>query len=297
MTIYHQSTFDHWPFFDQSVQAIITSPPYWSLRRYDIPDIDINGWTGQYGAEPDFHLYIEHTMLWLQEAWRVLRDDGILFINIADTYYSGSTPGWQGKQLYLGDMPGQAKIAGYRRKSLCAIPERLTIAMIDSWWIFRNRIVWHKNNCLPESVKDRFSRRHEHILMFTKSSRYNFHLDPIRVKFKYPERKYNQKTDHHKSNLLDNRITQGLHDGRKHYGDPSKGKNPGDVWSINNQPRKDHHFAMFPDKLVERLILCSTEPGDIVLDPFVGSGTTVDVAEKLGRIGHGIDLGYKEIQE
>ena len=268
MKIYHQSTFDKWPLEDKSIQAIITSPPYYSLRKYDIPNVIIGDWKGQYGLEPTFQQYIEHTLLWCKEAWRVLRNDGVFFLNLGDSYSGGG-------------------------KCLLDIPTRVSIALVDNQgWIKRNNIIWFKPNAMPESCGDRFSKKYEMIYMFVKKPKYYFDLDAVRVEHKGVSlERIKHKWEGHKepmSAYADYDITRMCH---------PEGKNPGDVWEITTQSSPEKHYAMWPEKLVERMIKCSTKTGDAVLDPFAGSGTTLRVADKLNREAYGIDLGYGDIQK
>ena len=296
--IYHQSVFEKWPLEAKSVQSIITSPPYWGIRKYDIPDVILGGrpgcqhefsetvlkkgngdgrgnrrdreagikagsclsgfcscgsWKGQYGLETTYKLYIEHTLLWAKEVWRVLKDNGVFFLNLGDSYNS-------------------------RDKCKLLIPHRIAIALINAGWTLRNDIVWFKKNTMPESVTDRFSKTFEYIFMFIKSPKYYFDLDAIREPY---------------AETSVSRAQRGVSENNKWV----KGKNPGDIWAIPTQPSSEKHFAMWPEKLCERMIKCSTQPGDMVLDPFAGSGTTLRVADKLNRVGLGIDLGYQEIQK
>lgn len=302
--IFHQSVFEKWPLEDGSVQAVITSPPYWGLRKYQIPDVQIGDWTGQYGLEPDFKMYIAHTLQWAREAWRVLRDDGIFFLNIGDSY--GGSGGCH-KEHHKNDSSFQSKMDTLRGgvgntflpKCLLLIPPRIAIGLIDEGWTLRNDIIWHKTNAMPESVTDRFSKKHENIFMFTKQTKYYFDLDAVKI----PSITIDARPDAFER-------TRGRGYNTKLYGRPPRQhqgnyqekpasliKNPGDVWSIPPQPSPEKHYAMWPEKLVGRMILCSTKPGDTILDPFCGSGTTLKVAEELGRKGAGIDLGYGEIQE
>lgn len=325
MKVIHQSVFNKWDIEDNSCQAVITSPPYYNLRKYSIPDVIIGGdkdckhkfetiqhapkggknlptnmskghnraeqdqdisirfgyqsnlcihcgaWKGQYGLEPDYKSYLAHSKLWMQEAIRVLREDGIIFVNLADTYSSVSGGMTQGKYGKLGEKLGDAtgiikqQKQDYPNKSKLLIPERFAIMCVDELGlILRNHIVWHKVNGMPESCQDRFSKKWESIFMFVKNPKYYFNLDAIKI----PK----------DGNSLEN-------------------KNPSDVWNIPTQPSPFNHYAMWAEKLVERMVLCSTRPNDIVLDCFCGSGTTLMVAERLNRIGVGIDLGYKDIQE
>ncbi len=184
--IYQQSVFEPWPIESESVQAVITSPPYFSLRKYAIPDVIIGGdkdckhefgltkdkllnlqagnpefkrewrkeatqtinngsfcihcnaWQGQYGLEPTPQIYVEHTLLWAKEAWRVLRDDGIFFLNLADSY-SGGGRGYGGKSEYLKGKGAQnPKLENYPLKCQLLIPHRVAIALVDAGWTLRN---------------------------------------------------------------------------------------------------------------------------------------------------------------
>ena len=171
------------------------------------------------------------------------------------------------------------------------IPHRIAISMIDDGWILRNDIIWKKNNSMPESVRDRLSKKYENIFMFVKKKNYYFNLDNIK------------EPTITKDNIFRDRDTTRLNNtpGRSKMGGLKENnydfKNPGDIWEINTQPSKFKHYAMMPHKLVERMLLCSTREGDNVLDPFAGSGTTLKVAIKYNRKATGIDLGYKDIQE
>ncbi len=324
MNIYHQSVFEKWLIEDNSIQTIITSPPYWGLRKYDIPDIMIDSWKGQYGLELSYRDYIQHTLLWCQEAWRVLKDDGIFFLNIGDSYsahkdckqvaqsVSIGKPSEMACVLSKGDSPShnskQLKLDSMKNKCKMLIPHRIAIELIEKGWILRNDILWEKGNCMPESVKDRFSKRFEYIFMFVKNEKYYFDLDAIREKQSestikraeyairinetYENRKEIKLGHEHigsspirlgRKNMLSNTLIQG--------------KNPGDAWQINTQPSSIKHYAQWPEKLVERMLLCSTKENDLILDPFCGSGTTLKVAIRNNRQAVGIDLGYSDIQE
>jgi len=321
--VYHQSSFDRWPFEDNSIQAIITSPPYYSLRKYDIPDIEIGDWKGQYGLEPTYKLYIEHTLLWAKEAWRVLRDDGIFFLNIGDSWNGGnrgagmSPEQWSDKQKSnTGTMSWNVPLREKNVPSKCKllIPHRVAIGLIEQGWILRNDIIWSKPNAMPESVRDRFSKKFEYIFMLSKTGKYYFDLDAVRL----PESQATKQKIECEIKRINN--SNGLPDyetlkaGAAYkrpilpsmyrattYGDTTDAKtgnrvNPGDIWTINTQPSPEKHYAMWPESLVERMILCSTKSGDSVLDPFAGSACTLRVADKLNRTAYGIDLGYQEIQ-
>lgn len=224
---------------------------------------------GQYGLEPQIELYIEHTMLWISEAMRVLKDDGIFFLNMGDTY--------GGKCKYM-------------------VPAQIALDCMKVGWLLRNEIVWYKPNGIPDSIKDRFTRRWESVFMFTKSPSYHFDLDAVRVPYK-PDSYRRFKDGYNKCGVPG----EAMPDGRDHvprtYNMSEHGANPGDVWKISaGRASGLEHFSVYPEQLIERLVRCSTRDQDTVLDPFVGSGTTALVAAKLGRKGVGIDLGYKDVQ-
>ena len=230
--IYQQSVFETWPIENETIQAIICSPPYYALRRYQIPDIIIGGdkdckhefgnkerylhrgttksnkltdghitdlktsdgfcihcnaWKGQYGLEPTPQLYVEHVRLWAKEAWRVLKPDGVFFLNLGDSYstISGNAkmnnPDINSRTgMSIEGLKNKQKIKGYPSKCQLLIPHRVAVALIDDGWTLRNTIVWHKLNAMPESAKDRFSKKYEYIFMFTKQEKYYFDLDSVR---------------------------------------------------------------------------------------------------------------------
>ncbi|MEQ1890629.1 MAG: site-specific DNA-methyltransferase [Alphaproteobacteria bacterium] len=230
---------------DQSIQCLITSPPYWGLRDYNIPD--------QIGLEDTMPQFINRLVGVFAEAKRVLADDGIFWVNIGDGYTSGNR-GWRAPDK---KNPARAMDIrpdtpeGLKPKDLHGIPWRLAFALQDDGWYLRADIIWHKPNAMPESVKDRPTRAHEYLFMFTKSEKYFYDREAV---------------------LEEN------------------GRNRRSVWNINTQPFLGSHFATFPAKLVEPCILASTRPGDYVLDPFFGSGTVGVVAQRLNRRYVGIEL-------
>lgn len=306
--IIHRNVFDFpWPLEDGSVQAIVTSPPYWGIRKYDIPDVPIGSWRGQYGLESKLEMYLEHTMLWISEAFRVLADDGLFFLNLGDTYggswgaYSdgGSNHGSNGfersdaKEDGTRDTPVQSR---ERKKCKLMVPARVAIAAIEAGWLLRNEIVWFKPNGIPDSIKDRFTRRWESVYLFSKSLRYYSNLDAVRVPYK-PDSYRRFAAGFDKTGVPG----EAMPDGRAHtprsYKMSPKGANPGDVWKISaGRAPGLSHYSVWPEQLVERAVKFSTRPGDIVLDPFCGSGTTLFVAVSLGRDARGFDLGYKDVQ-
>lgn len=228
-----------------SVQCAVTSPPYWGLRDYNIPD--------QIGLQETLPQYINSLRSVFTELRRVLRDDGVFWLNIGDGYTSGNR-GWRAPDK---KNPARAMDVrpdtpdGLKPKDLLGIPWRLAFALQDDGWYLRADVVWHKPNAMPESVKDRPTRAHEYMFMFTKGEHYYYD--------------------------------------RKAVVEPN-GRNCRSVWSINTQGFAGAHFATFPQKLIEPCIKSSSQPGDFVLDPFFGSGTAGIVAEALGRRYIGIEL-------
>jgi site-specific DNA-methyltransferase (adenine-specific) len=230
---------------DQSVQCVVTSPPYWGLRDYNIPS--------QIGLEPTLSEFLGSLRVVFSETRRVLRDDGVFWLNIGDGYTSGNR-GWRApdkknRARAMATRPDTP--AGLKSKDLLGIPWRLAFTLQDDGWYLRADIIWNKPNAMPESAKDRPTRAHEYLFMFTKSDRYLYHHSAI--------------------------------------ADPN-GRNKRSVWDINTVAYAGAHFATFPPKLVEPCIKASTRPGDFVLDPFFGSGTVGVVASELGRRYIGIEL-------
>src|SRR5574341_547488 len=233
----------------QSVQCVVTSPPYWGLRDYGIE--------GQIGLEETLHQFINRLVAVFSEVKSVLRDDGILWLNIGDGYTSGNrgyrAPDKKNPARAMAVRPDTPE--GLKPKDLMGILWRLAFALQDDGWYLRSDIVWHKPNAMPESVKDRPTRAHEYLFMLTKSEQYSYNSDAIK-----------EKTS---------------------VGDY---RNRRSVWSINTQPTSWAHFATFPSALIEPCILASTRPGEYVLDPFFGSGTVGVACDALNRKYVGIEL-------
>lgn len=276
-TLYHGDALDVLRTLpDASVNCCVTSPPYFGLRDYGV--------AGQIGAEPSPAEFVAALVAVFAEVWRVLADDGTLWLNLGDSYYSGrgnpgpnaddrknvARRGW----IRALDKPGQE---WGTPKSLLLIPSRSAIALQDDGWILRNDIVWAKPNAMPESVTDRLSNRYEHLFLFTKSRRYWFDLDPIREPVMYDP-------DRPGAGFI-----PGQNRGNTSGSNPN-GRNPGDVWTIPTRPFSEAHFATFPPEIPRRCIAAGCKPGGTVLDPFSGSGTTGLAAAELGRRYVGIDL-------
>lgn len=246
-----------------SVDCIVTSPPYYNLRDY--------GHAQQLGAESSVSEYTDNLVALFREARRVLADDGTFWLNLGDGY---------------GDS-----------KQLRGVPWRAALALQDDGWILRNDVIWHKPNAMPEPVKDRLSARHEHIFMFAKSVKYGFDLDPIREDLVYPDAGDGSRVFGGKNKAASlNTGSSARRTGRAYTADGSKGKNPGDMWSIATTPFKGAHFATFPLEIPRRAIAAGCKPGGTVLDMFNGSGTTGAAAQALGRKYVGIDINEEYLK-
>ena len=296
--IHHQSTFDPWPLEDASVQAIITSPPYWGLRKYKVPDTDIAGWTGQYGLEQTPELFVEHTVAWAREAWRVLRDDGTLWLSLGDTYNSPA-PGsrcperWpkQSRNDHKTDKP---RVANLKAKDLVGIPWMCAFALRAAGWYLRRDIIWHKRNPMPESVKDRPTSAHEYIFLMSKSEQYYYDHEAVR-EFIAASTITRMSQDIENQTGSDRAINK-TNGNMKCVGGKDGLRNLRSVWSSSTALYTGAHFAIMPEKIARICVLAGYRDQDTVLDPFIGSGTTGLVAAKLGRKAIGIDLGYKDVQ-
>lgn len=284
-------------FPDESIDCCVTSPPYWALRDY--------GEAGQLGLEKTYLEYIEKLCVIFDEVKRVLKKTGTCWVNLGDTY-NGGLPGtrdlerWPMQQRNAkGAHLTLRRQAGVPKKSLCQIPSRFAIAMTDRGWILRNEIIWHKPNCMPQSVKDRFTVDFEKIFFFTKTKKYFF--DQQFDDAKYDGRK--QETMRGSAKYI-GEVTPGhaphtfaarAHE-RWQMKDGKRVRNKRAVWAINIKPYKNDHFATFPESLVETPIRAGCPEGGVVLDPFMGAGTTALVAKKLGRQYLGIEINSKYIK-
>lgn len=265
-------------FPDKCINSVITSPPYWQLRDYNFPD--------QWGLEPTFQEYLEHLWTLMDEIYRILKDDGTVWINLGDTYNSP-----MGINI--------KKNNNYPIKSQCIIPHRFYIGCADGinghkQWVCRNDIIWAKRNCMPESCADRFSKKCEFFFFMTKQGQYYFDLHNI--KDKYAESTMNRK----KSGIRDGGKTDKSgfkpESQRKAFIKMKSGilggKNPGnisDFWDISVKFSHEKHFATFNTKLVSKPIIAGCPEGGIILDPFAGTSTTLIRAYELGRQFIGID--------
>jgi len=243
----------------ESIQSVITSPPYWGLRDY--------GNDEQIGQEETPDKYIDNMVEVFDKVFKVLKKDGTLWLNIGDSYSSIRNE----------------KI-GVKKKDLVGIPWMLAFALRKNGWYLRQDIIWAKPNPMPESVRDRCTKSHEYIFMLTKSEKYYYDHNAIR------EPRTSSGSNHQfggkKYNDPDNPIYGSI---QSVYESDGK-RNKRDVWNITTQPFKDAHFAVMPEALVEPCILAGSKVDDLILDPFAGSGTVGVVAKKHNRKFIGIEL-------
>lgn len=291
---------------DLSVDCCVTSPPYFGLRDY--------GTDGQYGLEASPAEYVETMRTVFAEVRRVLTDDGTLWLNIGDSYSSGtrSTYDTEGGKTRARGHAAQRPTSGIPGKNLLGIPWHVAFALQDDGWILRNDIIWAKPNAMPESVTDRLSTRHEHLFMLTKSRRYWFDLDPIRedvvnapgstaLNWARDTKEADvpgQSMRQHRTSRTHGKAagTNLAPTGVRHTATAEGGKNPGDVWTVATKPFAEAHFAVMPPELARRAIVAGCKPGGVVLDPFSGSGTTGLVAGQSGRRYVGIDLSAEYLE-
>lgn len=263
-----------------SVQAVVTSPPYWGLRDY--------GSVGQLGAETDVRECVANLVVLLGEVRKVMADDGVLWLNLGDTYQSsGGTIGVGpnakvGNTKVIGSANRTRVKSSVPNKSLVGLPWRVALELIDDGWVLRSDVVWAKSNPMPESVKDRPTRSHEYLFMFTKSQRYYYDRDAI------AEPTVSTRPSGNDFKRDEQRISHG--EGSDKRWEVAETRNARDVWTFPTQPFRGAHFAVFPPELPRRCIRSSSRPGDLVLDPFSGSGTTGMVALEEGRHFVGIDM-------
>ena len=277
---------------DTKVQMCVTSPPYYGLRNYGDEE-------NQIGMEQSPEEYIDQLVDVFRSVRDVLKDDGVLWLNIGDTYYNYRSDGNYPKQTVSRtkqDLPEFSpvrgnKLQGLKSKDLIGIPWMLAFALrADGWWL-RQDIIWNKPNPMPESVKDRCTKSHEYIFLLSKSKQYYYDNEAIKepVKQDWGTRDRTNGKYHNPGTGL------APHSGLSKSYDR---KNKRSVWTVTNKPYKGAHFAVFPPDLIEPCILAGSEENDIVLDPFMGSGTTAMVAKKHNRnyIGCELHEDYASLQ-
>ena len=290
------------------VQCVVTSPPYWGLRDYGVD--------GQIGLERTYPEFIANMVEVFDLVRQLLADDGTLWLNMGDSY-AGSW-GAQGRQGMTGEMAQRSIVSarqiavaqrrasgtgsidrapGCKPKDLVGIPWRLAFALQDAGWWLRQDVIWSKPNPMPESVRDRCTKAHEYLFLMAKSERYYYDAEAIKEPAAYPDGPGNRRQKYSEAYEAGDermRTKAGLVD----IG-PRDTRNRRSVWTIATQPYPEAHFATFPEALVEPCVLAGSRPGDIVFDPFMGSGTVAAVAQRLGRKWLGCELNpaYGELIE
>ena len=238
-------------FLPKTARMCVTSPPYYGLRDY-------GGEEKQIGQENTPEEYIQNLVEVFREVRELLTDDGTLWVNIGDSYYNYRPGKAYVKQTVASnkqDLPDYSpkrsnKLEGYKEKDLIGIPWMLAFALRADGWYLRQDIIWHKPNPMPESVRDRCTKSHEYVFLLSKNQNYYFDVNAIK--------------------------------------EPTRRKRS--VWNVQNKPYRGSHFAVYPPELIEPCIKAGSEEGDIILDPFMGSGTTAMVAKELGRDYIGCEL-------
>lgn len=269
------------------MQCVVTSPPYWGLRDYGVE--------GQIGLELTPEAFVATMVEVFHEVKRILRDDGVLWLNLGDSYSSGGRTSTTLQTVRNGN--GDASLMtrppvceGIKPKDLVGIPWMVALALRADGWYLRSDIIWAKPNPMPESVTDRPTRSHEYLFLLAKSERYYFDADAIRESAVTDGDCRFERTDNTQI-----RARNGT-DSRTRTGMPTNGRNKRDVWTINSEPTPEAHFATFPQKLIEPCILAGSRVGDVVFDPFLGSGTVGVVCERFGRRWVGTELSTEYIK-
>jgi DNA modification methylase len=316
---------------DQSVQTVITSPPYWGLRDY--------GQRGSLGLEPTPATYVSALVAVFTEVWRVLRDDGTVWLNLGDSYVANSSNQVSQTKHHIGsgfagaNRNGQT---GLKPKDLVGIPWRVAFALQAAGWYLRSDIIWAKPNPMPESVQDRPTRSHEYLFLLTKQAKYYYDAaaiaEPVSgAMLREVEQGYSgtglkdyasagvQNPSSVKARIIANARLKGnarsfrgggaytrgqsysndtLVDREMHGNTPNLflTRNKRTVWTITPKPFRGAHFATFPPQLVEPCLLAGSRLGDVVLDPFSGSGTVGVVATQHGRHAVLLDLSMPYCQ-
>lgn len=285
---------------DRSVQTCVTSPPYFGLRDYGVD--------GQLGLEATPEEYIANMVDVFRSVRRVLKDDGTLWLNIGDSYNNNPSTSLipraeQGMGTGVFCLPSETQVqarrarpnkaqplidAGIKKKDLIGIPWMLAFALRADGWYLRQDIIWHKPNPMPESVTDRCTKAHEYVFLLSKGPRYFYDADAVKepvaestvARLSQPTLAQQAGSDRVPGKTNGNMKAVGAADVR----------NRRSVWTVATRPYKGAHFATFPPALIEPCILAGSRPGDLVLDPFMGSGTTAAVALQHGRRAVGCEL-------
>ena len=348
----HNVKITPWPIPDQSIDCIVTSPPYWALRNYGHKD--------QIGMEKTPEEYVKLMVDVFAEAWRVLKNEGTLWLNLGDTYYggkgtNGASVEYSGagstlnKKALLTTKPNESRpqdmpVPGLKPKDLVGIPWMVAFALRSAGWYLRQDIIWHKPNPMPESVTDRCTKAHEYVFLLTKSRKYYYDHGAIMqdVKLSSIERLSQNVSEQAGSDRVPGKLngtmkaaaswngssfdsgktglmkdTRGMRKSGNLERKPSTergvpegtGKNQcasvpwegakankRSVWTVPTKPFSEAHFATFPEELIIDCIKAGCPPEGVVLDPFMGAGTTALAALGQGRKYIGLELNSEYIR-
>ncbi len=252
---------------NESVQCCVTSPPYWRLRSY-LPGNHPKK-SFEIGQEDTAECYVEKLVEVFHEVRRVLCNDGVLWLNLADTYVE---------------------------KQLQGLPWRVALALQADGWCLRSDVVWNKPNSIPDSVEDRPTQSHEYLFLLTKMKQYSYHADSVREPHQTGDRGLGNTWQTRKANGSPTRYgLQSEAQSHDYMGKHPLGRNKRSIWSVNTIAYPEAHFATFPPKLVEPCVLAGSRENDVILDPFLGSGTVALVALQHGRRYLGIELNEEYI--
>lgn len=293
-----RETMRRWVSQGVKAQMCVTSPPYFGLRDY--------GHDGQLGLEQTPEQYVAAMVEVFRCVRDVLADDGTLWLNIGDSYArplakGGSGPGGKNREWY-GESYGKARgaevPANCKPKDLIGIPWMLAFALRADGWYLRQDIIWHKPNPMPESVRDRCTKAHEYVFLLSKSHRYHYDWEAMQE----PAETTPRGGSHSFARKTATTPPPGVplqHRRDRPDVDHQGTRNRRSVWTVATRPYKGAHFATFPPALIEPCILAGSRPGDVVLDPFMGSGTTAQVALQHGRkyIGCELNPEYAQLQQ
>lgn len=309
---------------DQSVHTCVTSPPYWGLRDYGVD--------GQHGLEESPELFVSQQVEIFREVRRVIRDDGTLWLNIGDSYAASGRGGGGGSFQHnaigtrvSGCNNRRKPVAGYKVKDLVGVPWMLAFALRADGWYLRDCIIWSKPNPMPESVTDRTTKAHEYIFLLSKSQKYYYDSKSIRepaaessikrwqqnISDQAGSARVPGKTNGMMKAIGGPKVDKQRGHSRRHAGfnerwdhmstaeQMSYGANKRSVWTIPTKPFKEAHFATFPEEIPRTCILAGCPPNGVVLDPYMGAGTTALVARKLQRnyVGFELNPDYVAIAE
>lgn len=313
-----------------SVQTCITSPPYYGLRDY--------GMAGQIGLEETPAAYVARLVAVFEEVRRVLRDDGTLWLNLGDSYAGNSAYNTsQMQRKSIADHPKRSRRVPasdelLKPKDLIGIPWRVAFALQEAGWYLRQDIIWSKPNPMPESVGDRCTKAHEYLFLLSKSPRYYFDQGAIRERAaqssvaRWSQDIANQlgsarvpgktngtmkavggrsrRDSFARTGAVSDHVLPGQQDAqhrevRAADTFDTETRNKRSVWTVATKPFREAHFATFPEQLIEPCVLAGAPAGGVVLDPFMGAGTTAVVAERLGRRWLGVELNpdYADIAQ